>query len=188
MKKYFMRKNEISEVLNSTLSPRVRDVFYQSNSFYLLIDIGNDKSAIYKIDENALSVTENDKIYQPTSAFSFSQICVDLFGNIYLANNTKIIKTSKDQNNSYTITEDIIGNCLNIKKIATDLVGNLFVLDDGILKQVSNGQANEISVEQKISSFAFDFIDNDFYLLTKNDEFISTTNEIQTICIITLNM
>ena len=175
--------NQIHDVENLTSSVKVRDVYYQGASFYLLVDIGNDKSVVYKIDESALSVTENDKIYQPQSALSFRHICVDLFGNIYLANSSRVIKVSKDKLNNY-VTDEIITLCSNIKKLATDLTGNLFVLDENTLKQyLPDYQLEEITFDKKITSFAFDFIDNDFYLLTVNDEFLSTAQVPQTVSI-----
>ena len=175
--------NQIHDVENLTSSVKVRDVYYQSASFYLLIDIGNDKSIVYRIDENALSVTENDKIYQPQSALSFRQICVDLFGNIYLANSSRVIKVSKDNLNNY-VTDEIITLCSNIKKLATDLTGSLFVLDDNTLKKyLPDYQLQEITFDKKITSFAFDFIDNDFYLLSNNDEFLSTAQVDQMVAI-----
>ncbi|MBE5737407.1 MAG: hypothetical protein E7348_03310 [Clostridiales bacterium] len=185
------KTDKIYDIETSALNLRVEDVFFQGNSFYILNGTENFTPEVYKIDEQALSsaekensfqLSENDRIYKIPINYSVKHICLDLFGNIYLANNKDVIKITKEKQNVYTIPEKIIDSCTNIKKLSTDLAGNLFILDENTLKQYSttSQSISDIVINQNITCFAFDYIDDDFYILTNSNEFISKTYGIQT--------
>ncbi len=154
----------------------IRDLCYQSGYYYLLCDNGSAPQHIYRAEANAQNF-EFVKIDSNTSNTEFTMFAVDTYSNIYLANSTTIKKLSSDD--EYKNLVDVKSGFTNITKIRTDLLGRLYVLDENAIKSAENNE----ELLTNVKSFAFDFVNDDAFLLYNDSEFISITTEFDNISI-----
>ncbi len=149
----------------------IHDVCYQSGYYYLLCDNGTAPQHVYRAKADAESL-DFVKIDNNLSLVEFTMFTVDTYANIYLANKTSVAKLSSDD--GYSALTDIGTNFTNITKLQTDLLGRLYVLDGGAIKSIENNTATDYALP-KVKSFAFDFVNNDTFILYDDSEFIYLT-------------
>ncbi len=162
----------------------IRDICYQSGNFYILADNGSNSSRVYTCDENNLTF---DLAVNQVN-FLARQICVDVFGNVYLVsdNNSQIVKYPLNSQNTQTIS--FTGNA---KKLLTDLGGALFMLKDDSVEYLDKDGIWQTIILQSPSvdknavslSFAMDFIDKSVYTVYANHEIIQKTNDLPNIAL-----
>jgi len=163
--------NYLSNKLSLANDSVIHDVCYQSGYYYLLCDNGNAPQHIYraKADESSLNF---ERIDMNISTAEFTMFTVDTYSNIYLASKTSIAKLSKED--GYSNLVEIARNFTKITKLQTDLLGRLYVLDNGAVKSIENTTITDYALEN-VKAFAFDFIDNNAFLLYDSSEFIYLT-------------
>ncbi len=179
--------------IQSSSSFLIDNLSYQSGSYYVLTHTG-ENSIVYsvpeKADENGQR-TINQILSVPTNDFKF--ITVDVFQNVYLANNSEIYKYpiingevgSKDSVKVVTTT--------GIKKILTDLSATLFVLDvNGInAYNPSQNALSTLNVDcdgKTISSFAMDFIEQTVYLSFEDEECVKSVKDLPNVSLESLTI
>lgn len=172
----------------------VEDIFYQSGYFYIVVS-NSTNSRIYQLAETTLTPSAP----QDTSAlfselFSIEKtvidathIAVDVFKNVYLADNNANVKLCVKEN-AYAYTNLDSTNISNVIKMQTDLGGNLFVLTSNGIYNYSQNQFNSIDLlppqsGDQIKSFAMDFDKNEVFVLYANKEYICVANEVGNISI-----
>ncbi len=171
----------LSNKIQLNLGVNVIDVCYQSGNYYMLFDYGQAPQNVYKsvFDNGELSF---NKIDNNTSTTEFTMLSVDVYSNIYLANDTTIAKLE----NSDTYTQaNIVATFNNIKRLQTDLLGNLFVLADGKVICVNNHA--EYSIDN-VKSFALDYVHNHVYFIKNDSEIIYLTTEMDNVSIADLSV
>ncbi len=169
-------ENFLSDKIYLPTYTNLKDVCYQSGNYYILCDNGTSPQHVYKssfIDGNLSFV----KIDSNDSTTEFSMISVDVYGNIFLANNNSIAKLTKQD--SYTQIQQV-ASFDNIQKLQTDLLGNLFVLSNGKIICVNNNA--EYSIDN-IKNFALDFVDNGVYYIKSDSEIIYSTSDLDNVSI-----
>lgn len=178
-----LTNGSLSDELLITTNIIIRDVCYQSGYFYVLCDKGNAPQHVYRVKEGdeqlTLEIIDNN-----SSTTEFTKFFVDVYANIYLANDNSISKLTKDDN--YTQITSVIasdnGVLNNITKIQTDLLGNLFILSGKCIYRWSNQNFNKFDISN-VNSFAFDFVDNDVFFINDSKEFIKYTQQLDNVSI-----
>lgn len=154
------------------------DACYQSGYFYLLCSNGSS-SSVYKFSENDFTY----EIIAVSLSDGFTKISVDVFGNIYLVNDSYIYKYTKS--NAYRGSSLI--NTSGVKKIASDLSGRLFVLNGDGLNYLNNGSLINVYkstlTTATIESFALDFISDEVYFIYDDEELLSTATGLSNVAI-----
>lgn len=155
----------------------IHDITYQSGYFYALADNGNVPSVVYRCSENDFEFTEIAR----SSEAQFKNICVDVYGNVYLGTSDKIVALKKSEN--YLTATDVYSGFRNIKKITSDLGGELFVLDETGINYVYEDNGAFLStalavngVNGQIKTFAMNFDCNKVYLMLNSDERVYSTD------------
>ncbi len=169
-------KDYLSNKITIETNTNIKDIFYQSGDYYVLCDNGDAPQHIYKstFTDDGLSFT---KIDSNQSTTEFTMLAVDVYKNVYLANNTTIVKLNKS--NDYTQLDDVI-TLSGLKKLQTDLLGNLFVLKNDKVLCINNDV--EYSIDN-VKDFALDFVDNNVYIIRNNSEIISSTTQMDNVSI-----
>lgn len=148
----------------------IRDACYQSGYYYVLVSNGST-SSVYKYSERDMTKLD---LKIPSLGNGYTKISVDVFGNIYLANDTNIFRLSKA--NSY-IRSSIL-TISGTKKIINDLSGKLFVLTASGLGYVENNTLISVYkptlTNNEFTSFAMDFVDEKVYFIYDNEELLSS--------------
>ena len=168
-----------SNVISISTSPVIRDVCYQSGTYYLLSDNGGT-STVYAISENDFSVDNDDIIYSTTDLTSI--ITVDTYRNIYLSNDTTVYCVEKvttgEQAGSYLCTS-IINGLTSVKKIAYDLSGGIYILDNGKIAYYINQtlSATYFINGEQITAFSMDYVDDKTFILTNGQEYLSISED-----------
>ena len=169
-------QNFLSEKITIDPDANVRDICYQSGDFYVLCDNGSAPQRIYKSNllDGQISFTRIDANQSTTE---FTLIAVDVYKNVYLANDTEIAKLSINDGYSQATS---VATLSGIKKIQTDLLGNLFVLLNG--KIVCPNLDTEYSIDN-IKNFALDFVDDNTYFIKNGSEIIYSTAQMDNVSI-----
>lgn len=159
----------------------IRDLCYQSGKYYILADDGNHSSRVYSCEENSL---EFELIIDQVN-FLASQLCVDVFGNIFLVNedNTQINKYQQPYNSQNLDTITYSGKAT---KLLTDLGGALFMLKDKSVEYLDKNDTWQIIDLQNpptddnanAISFAMDFINKSVYIVYANNEGVCKTTDL----------
>lgn len=176
----------LTEKYSFTADSIIRDVCYQSGYYYVLADNGSAPQHVYRAIEGSLDFIKIDSNIE--SAVSYSNIAVDVYGNVYLSNATTVVKYSKADN--YTTRADCATGLTAIKKVQTDLGGGIFVLSENSLSYIKNG-VNTLNISAPsnlIKSFAMDFICNDVYFIYDNAEYIGLSKTLPNIALSTLTV
>lgn len=156
----------------------IRDICYQSGVYYVLASNGA-KTLVYDFGENDFSFSE-PKI--ETSTLSATQITVDVFGNIYLADDNNVYKYSINATNGkyeMATTLPISG----VKKLETDLGGKVYALTSNGLNVYDGTSFDAIDIkpynnEDKIKSFAINFDKKEVLILYEGKEYVCYTNQL----------
>ena len=175
--KYFSTSDKITIETDNT----VKDLCYQSGSYYLLCENKQAQQYVYKSNlvDDKLSFA---KLTPNRLTSNFNALTVDVYGNIYLANNNSVYKL--ENSNGYKQLKSVVS--LNgIDKLQTDLLGNLFVLANGKVYCFNNGA--EYSIDN-IKSFALDFVDDNVYFIKNDNEVIYSTTAMDNVSICDLNV
>lgn len=156
------KKTDDTRWLNFVTEAAIKDVCYQSGFYYILTADG-DNSYVYKVFESDFTqFGEKKKIDGLTGDI----MTVDVFGNMYVADQTNVIAYNGDTPKTYPRN--------NMQKLACDLAGVLFgVSNDGKLYYYNGGwQALNTPNDVKIKSFALDFDRGEIYYITPTTEFV----------------
>ena len=167
--------NKKSEVFSGN---NIKDVCYQSGYFYLLV-ASSSNSAVYCMAEDSITPTKMESI---SAGNSFSKISVDVFGNVFLANDTSISKYEK-ANDFQRTTIATVNGC---KKMINDLSGRLFVLTSSGISYVQDGflkTAYSPDDTSSITSFAMDFISKKSFCIYEGEEFLASLESISNVAI-----
>ncbi len=167
----------------------VRDVCYQSGKYYILTSDGN-ACKVYTSSENQLSFNE-----YISNANITTQITVDVFGNVYLLDqtNSKIYKYTA--NNLATHTE--ISCNYTVAKMSTDLGGTLFILSGNDVYYLNETQNSFVKIDiertgidqdNNVKSFAMDYVNQDVFFIYENEEFVCKTSGISNLAISSLEI
>ncbi len=159
----------------------VQDLCYQSGYYYVLCTNKQSQQFIYK------STTSGEKLsferLNPNRLnSSFTSLAVDVYGNVYLANNNAVSKLEKS--NGYKQLSNVT-YVSGVKKMQTDLLGNLFVLANGTVRCINTNTEYSIS---NIKNFALDFIDDNVYFIKNNNEIIYSTTQMSNVSIADLSV
>ncbi len=170
-------QNYLSNKITFETGVNVKDVCYQSGNYYILCDYGQAPQNVYKstVIDGELSFS---KIDNNTSSTEFTFIAVDVYKNIYLANDTTITKLNKSDD--YTQI-DVVATFTNVTRLQTDLLGNLFVLADGKVHCVNN--STEYSIDN-VKTFALDYVDNAVYFIKNDSTVLSSTTQMDNVSIL----
>lgn len=167
---------EKSEVFGGN---NIKDVCYQSGYFYMLV-ANSSNSVVYSMAEDSVIPTKVESI---SAGNSFSKISVDVFGNVFLANDTTISKYAK-ANNYQRSTVATVNGC---KKMINDLSGRVFVLTNSGISYVKDGRLQSVYTPSltpaSISSFAMDFISEKVFCIYEGEELISFIENISNVAI-----
>lgn len=178
-----INNGNVSSTFNISESPVIRDVCYQSGTYYILSDNGGT-STVYAFNENDFNFSDGQIIYTTTDVASV--ITVDTFNTIFLTNGTNvyIVKKATEGNNLglYVCTETVFG-FNSITKLGYDLSGGLYLLNSGKITYYANGQtlvefSNDASM---IKAFAMDYIDDRTFILCSENEFLSVNTELENV-------
>ena len=172
----------------------VEDICYQSGCFYAIIT-NNINSFIYALDEKDIT---QQTLENGTTDFTLlfgddkfdidpTHIAVDVFKNVYLADDNANVKLCSKQND-YLSTDIDSSNISNVIKMQTDLGGNLFVLTESGIYYYSQNAFNLVSLSlpqnsDQIQSFAMDFDKDEVFVLCKNQEYICLSSGINNLSI-----
>ena len=99
---------------------------------------------------------------------------------VYLANATTIQKLSNDS--EYQDLINISSGFNNITKLQTDLLGRVYVLDNNCIKSIENTTVTDYPLSN-VKSFAFDFVDDNVYLLYNESEIVYNTTDVGNVSI-----
>ena len=167
--------NEKSEIFGGN---NIKDVCYQSGCFYMLV-ANSSNSVVYSMAEDSVTPTKMESI---SAGNSFSKISVDVFGNVFLANDTTISKYAK-ANNYQRSTVTTVNGC---KKMINDLSGRLFILTNSGISYVKDGfvkSAYTPNNTSSITSFAMDFISEKVFCIYEGEELIVSLESISNVAI-----
>ena len=169
-------ENNLTEI-NIPQDLAIQDICYQGSFYYILATTNNSEKIIYKLDTTTCEVI---LIHSLTiSNFTPDILNVDVYGNIYLAKETKIIKLDNAQN--YQNVSYILDK--TVDKLYTDLNGSLFALIEGKICYLDT-TASTISIEEllvgkNIQDFSIDITSDICYFVTNDSEQIFTTKDLQ---------
>ncbi len=178
-----------SNVISISTSPVIRDVCYQSGTYYLLSDNGGT-STVYAVNENNFNVDIDDIIYSTTDLAS--SIAVDTYRNIYLSNGSSVYCVKKadagEQKGSYVCISTIDG-FTDVKKIGYDLSGGLYLLDNGkVSYYINQTLAATYSVNGgQITAFSMDYVDDKTFILTNGQEYVSVSEKFDNLTLSDVN-
>ena len=143
----------------------VLDISYQSGKYYLLYTNGTD-SFVLVIDESDGKILKTVTFTDTSAKISANVVTADVFGNIYIADNTKVYKNNTAESYEFT----------NAKKIATDLAGNVFALSsDGKIYNLLDDSVAFDTTLGNIKTFGINFDSDELYFLIKDREEIYFT-------------
>ncbi len=167
-----VKDGEPTAVMTDNPATALNDIAYQSGAYYFAYVIGTNTTVI-KIDETTGEQIGNGTEFTGIAA---KTVAADVFGNIYVSNDTNIYVNDADNGLPFSGTE----------KLATDLAGNLFVLSsDGKIYKY-NETAGDFSVAFEtaignIKSFGLNFDKNQVFFLIEGQEQVYTTTAINNV-------
>lgn len=179
--------------IQSSSSFLIDNLSYQSGTYYFLTHTG-ENSIVYSLPEVANENGERaiSQIFSvPTNDFKF--IAVDVFKNVYLANDSEIYKYPIINGQVSSQNSVKVVSSTGIKKISTDLSATLFVLDVNGLNAYNDTDKtlNTLNVETfdaNITTFAMDFIDKTVYLAFENEEYVKTVTDLPNVALESLTI
>ena len=170
-----LSNRELVEDLTMFSGNIVRDVCYQSETFYILADNGNGVSEVYKLD---IATNQFTNVLTDTGVYG-ERIAVDVYGNVYLSQD-QIYKFNKQDFGFSGATT--LPNLSRVKQLSTDLGGGLFALTDNAINYLDkNNQWQEITINKQvengvIQSFAMSFDRQEVYFVYQNEELVYSIN------------
>ncbi len=159
-----------------SLDGAINDICYNNGYYYVATDDGAS-SAITKINGEDYS-KETVKTFEGVNV---KLIAVDMFGNIYYADNS-VIKSVYDNNFS--------AQRAGATKLATDLAGKLYISDGADVKYLSASGVWETADlgPTNIKTFTMSFDDNRVFFLQTNSESVYQTSSLANTAINTLDI
>ncbi len=164
-----VRNGKATELTNVKEEETIKDLSYQSGSFYLLTTSNNAQgTAVY----NVYYLTEDDIEFTPLfpSTIGYAEkITLDVFKNVYVSTGTNVNLHVKSNNYDRTSHSTISG----VTKLCTDLGGNLFALANGSIYYYNNEWVKTTStLVNSVSAFSLNFDKKEITLLTNGEEII----------------
>lgn len=164
-----VRNGKATELTSVKSDETIKDIAYQSGSFYLLTTSNNAQgTAVY----NVYSLTEDGSEFTPLfpSAIGYAEkITADVFKNIYVSTGTNVNLHTKNSNYARTSHSTLSG----ATKLCTDLGGNLFALANGNLYYYDTEWVKITSnLVKTVSAFSLNFDKKEITLLTSGEEII----------------
>ena len=164
-----VRNGKAIELTNVKEEETIKDLSYQSGSFYLLTTSNNAQgTAVY----NVYYLTEDDIEFTPLfpSTIGYAEkITLDVFKNVYVSTGTNVNLHLKSNNYDRTSHSTISG----VTKLCTDLGGNLFALANGSIYYYNNEWVKTTStLVNSVSAFSLNFDKKEITLLTHGEEII----------------
>ncbi len=165
----------------------IDDICYQSGYFYLLSHTST-LSKVYKINQDNGEYKFN-LIFENADNSPFNMLCVDVFGNLNLADESKIFNFKLNDNNQYQLNYTLqTANSEKVKELETDLGGNLFVLTDKGLNCVKDNALFPIEITKlengdTITSFTQSFDKKEVYFICDGKEYICYSDELNNLSI-----
>ena len=148
----------------------IKDLCYQSGSFYLLsTDSTSLGASIYSVYELKEGQTEFTKLFSVNGYAE--QITVDVFKNVFVSTGSNVIKHLKKDDYDNKPHSAING----VKKLCSDLGGNLFALTtDGSIQYYQDGWKKSTTslANGNISAFSLNFDRKEVTLLQSGEEII----------------
>ena len=156
----------------------IRDLCYQSGYYFVLTSNGA-KTLVYSFGESDFSFT--DALIE-TSTLSATNITVDVFGNIYLADDNNVYKFSVSEvSNKYELKTN--AQISGVKKLSTDLGGKVYALANNALSVYNGTSFSAIDIKayndgDKIKSFTMNFDKKEVLVLYESKEYICYTSDL----------
>ena len=163
-----IKSQEFSTI--SGLSGVIKDLCYQSGTFYLLAtDSTSLGASVYSVYELKEGQTEFTKLFS-TNGYA-ERITVDVFKNVFVSTGSNVIKHLKKDNYVSKAHSTING----VKKLCSDLGGNLFALTtDGNIQYYQDGWKKSTTdiTNGDLSNFSLAFDRKEVTLLKSGQEII----------------
>ncbi len=172
-----------SELITTT-DYTILDVCYESGTYYVLSSNYNDGGFSYvrKINESDLSVASNDQVIV---GYSFTDIEVDLFGDIYFSDDNCLyyFNSQNDELKKLLTYSDISKN--KPSEIKTDLAGKVYAQIDSKLYYLNADKTDfiDVALDRTIAHFSLSFEKKSVYFVDGQSERVYSTEELNNSCI-----
>lgn len=172
-----------SELITTT-DYTILDVCYESGTYYVLSSNYNDGGFSYvrKINESDLSVALDDQVIV---GYSFTDIEVDLFGDIYFSDDKCLyyFNSQNDELKKLLTYSDISKN--KPSEIKTDLAGKVYAQIDSKLYYLNADKTDfiDVALDKAIVDFSLSFEKKSVYFVDGQSERVYSTEELNNSCI-----